>query len=60
MFLTSCFMTGAISDVSRGHVALSYSIVMELKPSANHFYEGVLQTDTDRNFILTLTSGKTG
>lgn len=48
-------MTGAISDASQGHIALSYTTATEGKTSANIFYEGVLQADSSRNFILPLT-----
>lgn len=54
MFLTSCFLTGAISDASQGHVALNYTTATERKISANNFYEGVLQADSSRDLILPL------
>lgn len=57
VFLTSCFLTEAISDASQGHIALSYTTATELKTSANNFYDGVLTADSSRDLIFPLTSG---
>ena len=57
VFLTSCFLTGDISYALQGHVALSFTAAMELKTSANNFYEGVLQADSSRDLIVPLAWG---